>query len=238
MPPPPRLGRGAPLLAAGLLAAACAALPGLGDASDPQRYRLGGSGTHWDVAGEDRVLEDLRPRYPDFFAVILDPGSRREPEVRRLRRHLEKRPVDRRNFDALNAVAIAYFEINYRGEAHRHEPGGARAFLSEGQRAAKLAAIPWRAYMEVEDDGLRSAILDFYADAATGEKLGSTATANRLVEVVASLKASTEDAERRRRIERIVAALRETAERAHESGRHVVPSDGAPEEPGAQSGTH
>ena len=43
-------------------------------APDPMRYRLAHSGTHWDRVGEDRVLEDLQPRYPDFFAVVLDPS--------------------------------------------------------------------------------------------------------------------------------------------------------------------
>ena len=32
------------------------------------RYRLANSGTHWGVVGRDRVLDDLRPRYPDYFA--------------------------------------------------------------------------------------------------------------------------------------------------------------------------
>lgn len=218
-----------PVLLVLLLVAGCEHLPGA--ERGVKRYRLSGSGAYWDVSGEDAVLEDLRPRYPDFFEVVLDPAQARLPETRRVRRDLEKRPVDRRNYDALNAVAIAYFEINYRGEAYRRQPGGMRGFLAEGQRAAKLAAIPWRAYMEIEDGRLREAILDFFADAATGEKLGSAATANRLVEIVASLRRRTKEPGRRKRIDRIVAALRETARSAEESGAYELPPPRRPPPP-------
>ena len=79
---------------------------------------LANSGTHWDVVRQDRVLDDLRPRYPDFFEVVLDPERSDEPPVLPLRDDLEHRPVDRRNFDTLNALAIGYFELNrYAGNA-------------------------------------------------------------------------------------------------------------------------
>lgn len=193
-------------LAAALLAAlACAS----GGGSDALRYRLTGSGTHWDVSGRDRILDDLRPRYPDFFDVVLDPSRREEPPVRRLRLDLEHRPVDRRNFDALNAVAMGYFELNYRGEADRTRDG--MAFLSAGMRSAQLVAIPWRAYGEVQDPRLRDAILDFFEDAGTSEKLGASATSGRLARIVASLARKEDDPERRERIERLTARLEEPA---------------------------
>lgn len=195
---------GSALLAAAL---ACAAAPE-GAGRDPLRYRLERSGTHWATAGEDRVLEDLRPRYPEFFALVLDPSRSEEPNLLELRDDLEREPASRRNYDALNALAIAYFEINYRAQAMRGEMG----FISGGFRAAQLAAVPWRAYGELRDGSLRDAILDFYADAATGEKLGTAATRGRLVGIVESLAAKETDARRRARIEAIAGRLRKDPE--------------------------
>ena len=172
---------------------------------DPLRYRLADSGTHWDVVGHDRVLDDLLPRYRDYFAVVLDPGRGDEPPVRRLRDNLERRPVDRRNYDALNALAIGYFELNYRSEAARK--AAEMAFLSGGFRSAHLLAIPWRAYGEIQDPHLRDAILDFYEDAGTGAKLGASATAGRLAPIVRSLAAKEPDSRRRGRIEALAARL-------------------------------
>jgi len=163
---------------------------------DPIAYRLSDSGEHWDVAGTDHVFEDLQPRYSAFFDVILDPSSARMPDTRAVRDDLERTPVDRRNYDALNAVAIAYFEINYRAEQNR----GALAYLGLSQNAAKLLAVPWRAYGETEDAGLRSAILDFFEDAGRGDKLLSAATAPRVARIVASLERKETDPTRHARI--------------------------------------
>lgn len=174
-------------------------------AGDPLRYRLAESGTHWDRVGSDRVLEDLRPRYPEYFAVVLDPARSDEPPVRTLRDDLERRPVDRRNYDALNALAIGYFELNYRSETFRDEAG--LGFLSGGFRTAKLLAVPWRAYGEIEDPRLRDAILDFYEDAGTSAKLGASATAGRLMGIVGSLAAKEPDHRRRRRIEALAGRI-------------------------------
>ena len=185
---------------------ALALLFACGQSADPLRYRLANSGSHWDVVGKDRVLEDLRPRYPDFFEVILDPERSDEPPVRQLRDALEQRPVDRRNFDALNALAIGYFEINHRSELSRGGTG--MGFLTGGFRSAHLLAVPWRAYGEIEDPRLRDAILDFYEDAGTGGKLGASATAGRLVRIVESLAAKEPDAGRRQRIETLTARVR------------------------------
>ncbi len=184
---------------------ALALLTACAQRGDALRYRLANSGTHWDVVGRDRVLDDLRPRYPDYFEVVLDPGRSDEPPVRHLRDDLEHRPVDRRNFDALNALAIGYFELNHRSESSRDEAG--LAFLTGGFRSAHLLAVPWRAYGEIEDPRLRDAILDFYEDAGTGTKLGASATAGRLVRIVGSLAAKEPDDGRRQRIEILTARL-------------------------------
>lgn len=198
--------QGAVRAAAQLLPALCCVLLlACAHGSSPLRYRLAHSGTHWDVVGGDRVLEELRPRYPDFFEVVLDPTRSDEPPVRRLRDDLEQRPVDRRNFDALNTIAIGYFELNYRSEAARE--GGRIGFLSSAYRAAHLLAIPWRAYGEIDDPSLREAILDFFEDAGTGAKLGASATAGRLARIVGSLGPKEPDADRRRRIEALTARL-------------------------------
>ena len=181
---------------------ACASL--LDTPPDPMRYRLKDSGTHWDVVGTDRVLDDVGPRYPEFFAIILDPARRDESDLGPLRDDLERSPVDRRNYDALNAIAIAYFEINFRGEQVREL--GSLAFMSEGFRAAHLAAVPWRAYGLVEADALRDAILDFFEDATLGEKLGARATSGRLTGLVASFESKETNASR---LSRIRSLLRE-----------------------------
>lgn len=165
-------------------------------APSPERYRLAHSGPHWDEVGRDRVVEDLLPRYPEFFAVILDPSDSREPDLRELRDDLERDAVDRRNFDALNAIAVGYFELNYRAQSDR---GGSR-YLTDSFRAAKLLAVPWRAYGEVADPRVREAILDFFEDAATGDKLAARETAGRIGPIVSALERKEPDPERLRRI--------------------------------------
>jgi hypothetical protein len=192
-------------LAAGPALAGCA---GARDgAPDPMRYRLAESGSHWDVVGRDRVLEDLRPRYPEFFAVVLDPTRSDDADLRPLRDDLESAPVTRANYDALNAVAVAYFEMNFRAEAFRGS--GHVEFLSAGMRSAKLAAVPWRAYGEIEESALRDAILDFFEDVATSEKLGARATAGRLARVVESLAGKEDDPRRLDRIRAIARRMRQ-----------------------------
>jgi hypothetical protein len=113
--------------------------------------------------------------------------------------------VDRRNFDALNSVAVAYFELNYRAEADR----GGGSYLGASFRTAHLLAVPWRAYSEIEDPALRDAILDFFEDAGSGEKLGTASTTSRLASIVASLEQKEPDPARRERIQRLTASLRE-----------------------------
>jgi hypothetical protein len=177
-----------------LLLAACFAACSPDDAS---RYRLSGTGTHWDRAGGQPIAEELGAIYPDYFEIILDPSSTREPDLRPLRDDLEAQPTRRRNYDALNAIAIGYFELNYRAEASR---GGA-TYLADSFRATKLVAVPWRAYSEIDDGALRGAILAFFEDAASGEKLGTASTAPRLVRIVGSLRAKESDPRRIARME-------------------------------------
>lgn len=191
------------LLLGSALGMACTSTP----EPDPLRYRLAGSGSDWKVSGRDRVLEDLHPRYPEFFEVVLDPTRDDEPDIRELRSDLERQPIDRRNYDALNAVALAYFEINLRGEAARETQDV--AFLSAGFRTAKLVALPWSAYGEVDDGPFRDAILDFFEDAGLGHKRGASATSGRLARIVESLARKETDPARRARIEWLAGELRE-----------------------------
>ena len=184
------------LLAALLAALSCATRIHLSS------YRMKGS-TDWMVVGSDEIFEDVRGGYPEFFERVLDPADTRDLDLRRLRDDLERVPVVRRNFDALNAIAIAYFELNSRAEAER----GGRGYLGSSFQTAKLAAVPWSAYGRVEDAALREAILDFFEDAAVGGKLASAATAPRLLRTVASLERKETDAGRLDRIRGIVEAL-------------------------------
>ncbi len=188
-----------------LLAVAMLACSTPQTAPGPDRYRLAGSGVQWQIAGDDHVLEDLQPRYPDFFAALMDRTVRGDYDTRPLRRDLEHGPVDRRNYDALNAIAIGYFELNHRAES---DPGGP-GYFDDSFRAAKLLAIPWKAYGLVPDPALRDAILDFFEDAGGGEKLASRGTAPRLARVVSSLEAKEQDPSRLERIRSLVLQLQE-----------------------------
>ncbi len=164
---------------------------------DPLSYQLGHSGDHWDTVSGREFIPELQGRYPEYFEVILDPADTREPDLRPLRDDLERNPTDLRSYDALHALAVGYFELNYRGNS---SPGGPY-YLADNFRAAKLVAVPWRAYGQIDDGALRDAILDFFEDAASGEKLATAATAPRLARVVASLEAKeTDDPDRRERI--------------------------------------
>ncbi|MCP5057189.1 MAG: hypothetical protein GY937_10745 [bacterium] len=180
--------------------AGCASLP-----SDPMQYRLAGTGSGWEVAGTDRVIDDLAPRYPDYFEVVLEPSRSEDPPTGELRDDLEKEPVDRSNYDALNSIAIGYYEMNHRGELARES--GDVAFISAGFRAAKLVAVPWRAYMEIEDLALRTAIVEFFEDVATGEKQDTRRTMGRLAKIVASLAPKEPDPALRARLERLTERL-------------------------------
>lgn len=194
-------GRGAsPVASLAILLACATATPvDLG----PDRYRLTGSGKHWTVSGDDHVLDDVRPHYEEFFSVVYDKSRGDAPNLKRLREDLERSPVSRANYDALNALAIAYFELNARAERNR----GGGLYFADSTRAAQIVAVPWRAYSEVEDGALRSAILDFFEDIAIGGKLMTDRTSTRLADTVASLERKEPDPERADRIRAIVVQL-------------------------------
>ena len=185
------------------LALACASGPA--PVADPARYRLATSGADWTKAGRDALLADLEPRYPGYFRSVFDEPGQRDIDLRALREDLERDPLDRRNYDALNALAIGYFELNARAE--RLRGSGDSAYLGGSMQVAKLAAVPWRAYREIHDASLRDAILDFFADAARGEKPGSASTNARLAAIVESLEKRETNAARRERIRRIATRL-------------------------------
>jgi len=198
----PRARRGLVVVAglATLVLAACAAPAGPTGAA---RYRLAGSdGGRSDSTG-DTLLEDLRARYPVLLRQVFDPDSRVDLDLRAVRRDLEHVPVDRRNFDALNAVAISYFELDQRA---RLDPGGP-AYFDHSFRAAQLLAVPWHAYAEVAAPALRGAILDFFEDAGAGKKHHGSATAARLGPIIASLEAQEGDPGRRARIRALARSL-------------------------------
>jgi hypothetical protein len=171
--------------------------------SDPMSYRLDATGELWSSGEGALVLQEVRALYPEFFEEVLDPTVVREPDMRPLRRDLEFAPVDRRNFDALHALAIAYYEYNYQAESHRWGD----LYLANSMLTARIVAVPWRAYGEVHDAGLRDAMLDFFEDAASGEKLGSATTAPRLAPIVGSLAKKEDDPARHARIERIASEI-------------------------------
>jgi len=202
VPPPssPREGAraarrgGTRLLALALLSAlACAA-------AAPRGYRFAGTGAYWNDDGATDI-DDLTERYPFYFAILFDPASTRDPDLRPLRHDIERDPVDVFNFDALNAIAVGYFELSYRaGRTGSASP-------PDDFRAAKLLAVPWKAYTTTDDAALRDAILDFFADAGSGRKRGTAVSAPRIARIVASLAAKERDPGRRARILALTDAL-------------------------------
>lgn len=174
---------------------------------DPNRYRLSDSGPEWRSAGDDRVLDDLRRRYPEFFSELLDPAWSEDLSILDLREDLESPDAGRRRYDALNAVAVGYFELNARAQS-AVERGDGSHYFSDSFRAAKLLSVPWRAYADIEDPALREAIIDFFEDVARGGKRHAADTAPRVLRTIESLAAKEPDPVRRGRIERVAAALR------------------------------
>ncbi len=174
-------------------------------APEGESYRLVDSGAHWEIADGKLLLEDLKRRYRDYFELIFDPVTNRVPELKDLRADLEHRPTDRRNFDALNAIAIGFFEISYRAEAQK---GSGLHYMGQSFRAARVASVLWRAYGEAGDDRLRDAIIDFFEDAAKGQKLGARTTARTLAQMVASIQRQEKDPVRAARLRRASQSLR------------------------------
>jgi cellulose biosynthesis protein BcsQ len=173
--------------------------------ADGLGYRLVGSSAHWEVADGRFLLAELRERYRDFFELIFDPVTNRVPELEDLRADLEREPADRRSFDALNAIAIGFFEISYRAEAQR---GSGLHYMGQSFRAARVAAVLWRAYGQTRDGRLRDAIIDFFEDAASGQKLGARTSARALAQMAASIQRQEQDPARAARLQCAAQALR------------------------------
>ncbi len=172
---------------------------------DGRGYRLVDSGSHWEVANGRHLLHDLKQRYPDYFELIFDPVTNRVPELKDLRSDLERNPTDRSSFDALNAIAIGFFEISYRAEAQK---GSGLHYMGQSFRAARVASVLWRAYGETRDNRLRDAIIDFFEDAANGQKLGARTTARTLAQMVTSIQRQEKDPVRAARLRRASHSLR------------------------------
>jgi cellulose biosynthesis protein BcsQ len=173
--------------------------------ASPLGYQLAGASSHSELPEGKRLLAELRARYPHFFELIFDPVTNRVPELEELRADLERHPADRRNFDALNAIAVGFFEISYRAEAQK---GSGLHYMGQSFRAARVAAVLWRAYGETRDEGLRDAIIEFFEDAASGQKLGARTTARTLAQMVASIQRQEPDPVRAARLQRASQALR------------------------------
>lgn len=188
-----------------LRAAVCAAL--LLACTSPHRYRLSDSGEEWRTAGRDAVLADLEPRYPDFFSVVLDPSQTHDLDILQVREDLEA-GTGRSPYDALNAVAVAYFELNSRAQRGLEDDTRGAHYFADSFRATKLLSIPWRAYASLEDPLVRDAILDFYEDIARGDKRDSARTAPRITRTVESLEKKETDRLRLARIRALAARLR------------------------------
>jgi hypothetical protein len=204
--PPPKLrwwgGVARAALTALLTGAVTACVAGSGD---------GGSGAGVypfsdlsSVAGTSEA-DRARSDYPEVFRGVDDPVRPGELDVRGLRRDLSRVPVDDRNYRALYAVAVAFFELHERAERDR----GGGLYFAYSFQATKMMAIPWGLYAEIPERGLRASILDFYEDVLFGEKPGLEAVRGRYTRVVADLSRKETDPELRARIARIVARARE-----------------------------
>jgi hypothetical protein len=160
-----------------------------------------------DVSSVAGTSEASRARidYPEVFRAVDDPDETGELDVRGLRRDLGHVPVDDRNYRALYAVAVAFFELHERAELDR---GGERYFAYSFQ-ATKMMAIPWRLYGEIPEPGLRSIILDFYEDVLFGDKPGLEVVRGRYTRVVADLARKEADPQLRARIAGLVGRARE-----------------------------
>ncbi len=175
--------------------------------ASPQRYRLSNSGEEWRSAGSDAVLADLQPRYPEFFAVVLDPRQTHDLDILQVREDLEE-GSGREPYDALNAVAVAYFELNSRAQRGLEDDTAGAHYFADSFRAAKLLSIPWRAYASLEDPLLRDAVLDFYEDIGRGGKRDAATTAPRITRTVESLEKKETDPARLARIRALGERLR------------------------------
>ena len=157
------------------------------------RYRLGDGTPNSD---DETLFGELEPRYREFFVAALDPAGRCEPVHETLRADLEREPVDRRCFDSLNALALAYFRMH----AARLNPESRLGSLRLSLRSAKVCAELPGVYDKTADSRLRDAILDFFEDAARRERTSPRTASRRLAPLVESLGREESDPARIARI--------------------------------------
>ncbi len=157
------------------------------------RYRLGDGAFDSD---DETLFRELEPRYREFFVAALDTSGRHEPALGTLRADLERDPVDRRCFDSLNALALAYFRMH----AARLKPASRLGSLRLSLRSAKVCTELPGVYDKTADPRLRDAILDFFEDAARRERTRPRTTPQRLAPLVESLGHGESDQQRIARI--------------------------------------
>lgn len=149
----------------------------------------------------------LSGKYLEFFEVLTAGYATEDADVRVVRADLVREPTDPSSYDALNAIAVVFFELHRHAE--RARGGGGSVFLRANFRATKVMAVAWRAYGEVDDPRLRSSILDFYEDMLLGDKPGLRAVRGRFTPTVESLLKWETEPELRARIEGLVAEASE-----------------------------
>jgi hypothetical protein len=178
------------LVLAILLLLGCATVNG--GATEDDVYPLSGVRKVRDTS----TARQARVDYPDVFAVVDDPSRTEEIDPRPLRDDLTRAPVEAKNYRALWAAAVAFFELHARAERNRGRPG----YFAYSFQATKMVAIPWRPYGEISDPALRSAILAFYEDVLFGDKPGLAAVRGRYTKIVAALGEKETDPELQERI--------------------------------------
>jgi hypothetical protein len=154
--------------------------------------------------GDSWVATEARAAYPSVFLVVDNPDQTGDVDQRPLRSDLSRVPVDARNYRALRAIAVAFFELHERAEEDR----GGELYFSYSFQATKMIAIPWRLYGEIPDVALRSVILDFYEDVLFGAKPGLGVVRGRYTRVVADLARKESDPALRARIDDLVSRAR------------------------------
>ncbi|MEE8473821.1 MAG: hypothetical protein V3T01_00625, partial [Myxococcota bacterium] len=112
--------------------------------------------------------------------------------IEALRADLEHEPADRRCFDALNAMALAYFRI----QAEQRDVGSRLELLRISLRSANVCAELPRIYNKISDPSLRNAILDFFEDTLHREKATPGRMPRRLVQLVESMQCGEGDSQR------------------------------------------
>ena len=177
-----------------LLLLACATADGPVPATDDYPF----SGVR--RIGNSPAAAQARVDYPELFAAVDAPDRLEEIDTRILREDLSRQPVGSRNYRALWATALAFFELHQRAEKQR----GGGLYFAYSFQATKMIAVPWRPYGELPDPKLRSAILDFYEDVLFGAKPGLSAVRGRYIRIVSDLGEKERDPALRTRIGEMV----------------------------------